>query len=147
MKELDSRRYDLLGRKKIIFIKEKRSETWSSSYLQETVFAKLKFKRQSLFTKYLCLWFPSQRLLKYFLKRKIIRSFAYAFQLTEWNLLVFTLCYWLKWKSLWTAIRKLPTCNLFHKWPCSDIAVTGHWRHPATPQHRRSLRTKTFGCF
>lgn len=116
MKELDSRRDDLLGRKTIIFIEETRRETWSSSHLQETTFAKLKFKRQSLFAKYLCWWFPSERLLKYF-----------------FSSLVFMLCYWLKWKSLWTAIWKLPMC----------IAVIGHWHRPVPPKHRCSLRTKT----
>lgn len=104
------------GRKNNHLIKEKRSETWSSSHLQETTFAKLKFKRQSLFAKYLCWWFPSERLLKYF-----------------FSSLVFMLCYWLKWKSLWTAIWKLPM----------RIAVIGHWHRPAPPQHRCSLRTKT----
>lgn len=62
MKELDRRRQGLQGRQTDIFTKDKNS----FSYLQETTFTKLEFKRQLLFTKYLCLWFSSERLLSIF---------------------------------------------------------------------------------
>lgn len=115
---------------------------------------KLKFERQSLFTRYLCLQFSSERLVKYFQRSKIW-LFAYSLYLTKWNVPVYMLGFWLKWQSLWAAIWKLfaqPMCNLFHEWPCFCMSVTGlasveSSHGPATPWDRSSWRTQTSGSF
>lgn len=126
MKALDSRRYDFQGRQTTIFIKDAEVKPkFFLSIARNNLHKTKNVKRVFVYQIPLLMVFI-RKITEYF-ERSTIRLFAYLLELTKWNLLVYMLCYWLKQKSLWTAIWKLfvpPLCNPFHNRPCSCLSVT-----------------------